>query len=276
MLPEMVCAFDRVGLGLKILRGPIRPRNRGIFQLDIHRGRFGEYFRLWPGARDNHYVVLDASGDFRQVVLRVQEPRRRFEEAVFRGWRKRAQAEEYARRIGGRVIRETKRYWLIERWTSEEERHYLCGFDERSLFIAQVSAGETVWQAHESLAPVEVREARSRWPGAVARQGEWFFLPVVGDEVQRLFLYACSHPRSARSDEPIGPGTQPHVADTLVRVDRREREGRRERRYLDVYVRGRIRHPDHRDVHFKDWRKVVRNSAVVLAAPDQERLRWID
>jgi hypothetical protein len=277
MSPEMVCAFRRVGLGLKVLEGPIRPRSRGIFQMDIYRARSGEYFRLWPGARDNDFGLLDADADFRQVVLRVREPRRRFEEVVWRrSWRGRAEVERSLQGTDGRIARETKLYWLVERWTPEEERRYLCGFDEHTLFIAQVRAGDTVWQAHESLRPAEVRRAESGWPGAVVRQGEWFFLPALPEEIDRMEAYASSHRRSVRQAEPVGPGAQPHVADHLVRVDRRERRHGRERRHLDVYVRGRVRHADHRDVRLDDWRRVVRNAAVVPAVPDRERVRWID
>jgi hypothetical protein len=37
-----------------------------------------------------------------------------------------------------------------------------------------------------------------------------------------------------------------------------------------------VTHPDHRDVHLDDWRRVVRNNAVVPVASDHARLRWID
>lgn len=276
MSREMVRAFDRARLPLKVLEGPIQPLSPGIFQLDIYRGRTGEYVRLWPGASDNRFGVLDADADFRQVVLRVTEPRRRFEEALWRGWRDRATVERQVQRAGGRIVRVTRLHWIVERWTPAEERRYLCGLDERALFITQIRGADTVWQAHEWLAPLEVRQARSRWPGAVARQGEWFFLPVLPDEVERLRTYARTHPRSTGSRAPVGPAARPHVADEVVRIDRRERWGGRERRYRDVYVSGRITHPDHRDAHLDGWRRAVHNNAVVPVASDHARLRWID
>jgi hypothetical protein len=196
-------------LRLKVLDGPIQPRSPGIFQMDIYRGRSGEYLRLWPGARDNQFAVLDADADFRQVVLRVAEPRRRFEEVLWRVGRDGRRVEEEVRRAGGRILRATRLHWIVERWTPAEERRYLCGFDEQTLFIAQIRSAETVWQAHGWLVPREVREAGSRWPGSVTRQGEWFFLPVPRDEVERMHVYARAHRRSTGSGAPIATGPGP-------------------------------------------------------------------
>ena len=89
--------------------------------------------------------------------------------------------------------------------------------------------------------------------------------------------YARAHPRSTGSREPVGPAARPHVADAVVRIDRRERWRGRERRHRDVYVSGRVTHPDHRDHHLDGWRRAVRNNAVVVpVASDHARLRWID
>jgi ribosome modulation factor len=272
----MVHAFERARLPLKVLDGPIQPRSPGIFQLDIYQGRSGEYVRLWPGARDSQFAVLDADADFRQVVLRVAEPRRPFEETLWRGWSGRHAVERAVQRVGGRIVRATRLHWIVERWTPAEERRYLCGFDEQTLFITQIRGADTVGQAHEWLTPLEVRQARSRWPGAVPRQGEWFFLPILPDEVDRMRAYARTHPRSTGSRAPVGPAARPHVADEVVRVDRRERWRGRERRYREVCVCGRVTHPDHRDVHLDGWRRAMHNNAVVPVASDHARLRWID
>src|SRR5262249_13201979 len=155
-------------------------------------------------ARDNEFGVLDTDDDFRQVVLRVREPRRRFEEVVSRySWRGRAEVERSLQGTDGRIVRETKVYWLIERWTPEAERRYLCGLDERAPFITQIRVGDSVWQAHESLRPAEVRRAEAEWPGTIVRQGEWFFLPVLREEVDRMEDYARSHCRSVHREEPV-------------------------------------------------------------------------
>jgi hypothetical protein len=69
----------------EFLARPERVSDPGIFQFDIWRSVVGEYFRIWPGARDNRFTVLDADPKFRQVVLAVQEPRRRWSSAPARG-----------------------------------------------------------------------------------------------------------------------------------------------------------------------------------------------
>lgn len=277
MLSSTLMSFRHAGLGIKRVGAPLQPGNRGIFQLDIHASTTGEYFRIWPGATDNEFAVLDVHQGFHQVVLRVEEPRRRFEERVLRtGWQTRERVEEQARRAGGRLLRDEARHWLVERWTPVEERRYLCGFDERSLFIVQLREGGTVEEAHLSLKPAEVRDAELRWPSRITRQGEWFFLPTLPREEERLLEYAATHRRSAREEDALGEGGSPHVADEVVRVDRRERRGRREARFVDVFVRGRVRHRDHREVLFETWRRAVHNRALAPAATDQQRLRWID
>jgi hypothetical protein len=249
-----------------------------VFQLDIHHGRRGPYFRLWPGRPDIEFGVLDADADLRQVVLRVCEPRRRFEEHVTVSWWSHRDAEAHARRVGGRILGRTRRRWVIERWTEEGDRRYLAGIDHQAPFIAQVGEAGTVPQAHDWLKPALVRLAEARRPGTVARQGEWFFVPVAAEEMGHVAAYAASHPRSARRVHPVGPGRRPHVADEYVRVDRRERRASGgERRRLDVYVRGRVLHPDHDPVCFAEWRRAVLNRAILPPEPEPERrVRWID
>ena len=76
-------AFREAGLGLKVLGGPIEPRNRRIFQMDILQSEtFGEYFRIWPGARDNQIEVVSCAPPIRQLVLRVKEARRPYHHRI--------------------------------------------------------------------------------------------------------------------------------------------------------------------------------------------------
>lgn len=275
MLTETLRSFGAVGLGIKVVGAPIQPGSPGIFQLDARRGRGGEYFRIWPGARDIEFAVLDGSLRCRQVVLRVREPRRPYEQFVSKGsWRTRTWAEGEARRLGGEILRESGRHWVYRLWTTDQERRYLCGFDERSLFIAQIREGETVAGAHASLMPGEV--FRYPDPLRVVRQGEWFFLPAGERDLAALRDYVPTHPRSVREREPVGPGGQPHVADEVVVIDRRERRRGREVRRREVLARGRVLHPDHAELCLQAWHQVVRNRAVEAAAPDLQRLKWID
>ncbi len=270
MLAPFLAGFRSARIPVKVLHGAIDPRSRHVFQLDIFRH---EYVRLWPGASDTQFEVLDADASWRQVVLRVQEPRRRYEQVIAqRWWSERAPMERLAAARGGRVLRGGGRHWVLELFTSAESRRYLCGFDER-LFIAQLTEGDTVAAAHEALKPDLVRNAGSR---GVRRQGEWFFIEVTPDETIRLEAHADRFHRAYRTREPIEDSERPHAADELVRMDLRERQGRLERRTMAAYARGTIRHADHVDLVLPRWHRIARNRAVVPAEQDRTRLRWID
>jgi hypothetical protein len=269
-------SFSSVPLGFKLLARPIDFRSPFIFQMDIQpSARFGEYFRIWPGARDNEIEVLSFDGPLRQLVLRVKETRRRFLQVVPKSpWTGRADVEERARASGGRVVSETRYDFRLELWTPAEERRFLCGMDDLHLFVAQVQEGDTVAQAHKSLKPRAVREAETLWPGRIQRQGEWFFLPLSADEAERLAAQLEAWPRSLKPRRAVGPGGRPHVADAVVTIDRRVKTRYRESRRPEVYAQGTVIHPDHRDLHLDGWRKVVRNREV--GATVDKRLLWID
>ncbi len=276
MWQRVVEGFRGAGLGLKLVEAPFQ-RNSQIFQMDIHDGRSGEYFRIWPGARGNVVEVLDGDPRLRQVVLRVQEARRRFLETLTRfPGRERGWAEAQAARVGGRIVREALHQWTVERWTPEEERRFLCGADESRLFIAQVRQGETVPEAHAALKPEEVVDAEEKAPGVVRRQGEWFFLPASFEDEEQIRAYAATHPRALEREAAIGRGGTPHVADSVVRVDRRERRGGRELRLPEVYAVGWVRHPDHAALHLERWHKAVHNAEVAQPSLEERRVRWID
>jgi hypothetical protein len=270
-------SFAAVPVGLKLLGGPINATNPTIFQMNIHRSRrFGEYFQIWPGDHHNEIEVLSSDRSFTQLVLRVQEPRRRFVEIVpkrFSWTRERAEAR--AQSTGGRILQETHHDWRLEMWTPAVDRRYLCGKDDLHLFIAQVVRGDTVPEAHESLRPEEVRRAEALSPGAVARQGEWFFLPPSGEEGERLVAQLRDRPRALKLSAPIGSGGTPHLAEFVAAVDRRTRTQHREYRVREVYAHGAVVHPEHAPLWLKDWRRVVRNREIGRAV-DALRIRWID
>jgi hypothetical protein len=269
-------SFSSVPLGFKLLARPIDFRSPVIFQMDIQPSRrFDEYFRIWPGARDNEIEVLSFDGPLRQLVLRLKEPRRRFLQVVPKSpWTRRAEVEERARASGGRIVSETRYDFRLELWTPAEERRFLCGMDDLHLFAAQVEEGDTVAQAHESLKPRAVREAETLWPGFIQRQGEWFFLPLSADEAERLAAHLEAWPRSLKHRRVVGPGGRPHVADGVVTIDRRIKTRHREWRHPEVHAQGTVIHPDHRELHLDGWRKVVRNREV--GATVDKRLLWID
>lgn len=265
-------------VGLKLLDGPLQPGSPAIFQMSMHRSpRFGEYFQIWPGARDNEIEVLSADASLQQLVLRVKEPRRRYVDVVPKGWSTSLEfVEARARSVGGRVLEETRYDWRVEMWTPSLDRRYLCGRDDLHLFIAQVRDGDSVAHAHQSLKPDEVRQAENRTPGRVQRQGEWFFLPPSEEESERLDLELRDRSRATRRSAPVGEGAHPHLADLVARIDRRTRSAHREYRRPEVYALGAVLHPDHRPLWLDGWRRVVRNREIGGDTGPTRRIRWID
>jgi hypothetical protein len=270
-------SFSDVSVGLKLLGGPMNPGNPSIFQMNIHRSaRFGEYFQIWPGDRNNEIEVLAVDRLFVQLVLRVKEPRRRFVEIVTKNsWTRAEAVEAHARSSGGRILEETRYDWRLELWTPSVDRRYLCGRDDLHLFIAQVPECNTVAEAHESLKPDVVRRAEALSPGGVQRQGEWFFVAPSGEESERLTGHLKERPGALLLRASLGKGSRPHVADFVVNIDRRTRTKHREYRRPEVYARGAVVHPDHRRLWLEDWRRVVRNQEIG-GTGDGLRIRWID
>ncbi len=271
-------SFSSVPVGVKLLDGPIVPGNPAIFQMSINRSpRFGEYFQVWPGARDNELEVLSADTSIQQLVLRVREPRRRFVQIVRKGpFSSLESLEAQLRSSGGRLLKETRYDWRVEMWTPSLDRRYLCGRDDLHLFIAQVRDGDTVPQAHESLKPGDVRQAERLEPGSVLRQGEWFFVRPSVEEKERLEQDLRERSRALRPSAPVGEGGRPHVADFVATVDRRIRGPHREHRRTEVYARGAVRHPDHGPLWLAEWMKAVRNREIGQARSLTPRITWID
>lgn len=258
--------FARAGLGLEYAPRPIGTTNPDIFGMDIQHLRVqrrAEYFRIWWGGRDNRVEVMGTDERRSQLVLLVHEPSRSFETRVGR----------HAVPAGDpRIVRRDGRFHVIVRErTRDSKRHYLCGFDERHLFIAELPRGvSTVRDAHRVLKADEVVQAeRGR---RVTRQGEWFFVEPSDEEQSRLELALPSAIVWRR--RPLGGGGHPHTADELVRIPHPGTRDRQSPPAEDVYVRGRVRHVDHRTVTFLRWRKVVRNTEP--SAGRMAGIAWID
>lgn len=170
---------------------------------------------------------------------------------------------------------------------------YLCGHDERHWFVSAVK-GNSVMEALQGLKPqvvqseekkAGVRKARKHKHHTKAwiRQGEWFFIPAPDFNPDDAIIW---------QKEPINRSnsSKPHMCDELIRrkgqivwVSRRYPNGISEEHYNDllksdnkirgtfqartvdaeVYVRGKIRHPDHKTVDLKGWHKVIANSEVL-------------
>ena len=244
----LINKFNRMGARLKIAH----QKQRGALKLDIQEDRKGEFFEILPaGDRNATAEVIDLRASMRHLLLLVRQ--------------------------------------------KGEKSKYLCGHDERHWFVAgipETAPVGTVHQAMESLQPLEVQSAlgKKRVPGkkinrrknsAFVRQGEWFFLPVPKMEVDARFVL---------QNEPLsrGAGSKPHLVDECYRTggetvyvchrhptgllydEYREVLARSKRaknwgwtvmrRNPGVYVRGRVRHPDHATILLQTWHQVVMNT----------------
>lgn len=170
------------------------------------------------------------------------------------------------------------------------KNHFLCGFDERHLFVAAVGPVSTVAGAKLSLKPREIssketglntKKRNRRKTALFKRQGEWFFVPVS-------FNPNANH--LIRTHEPLsrGTGSKPHIAQfayrfggELVKVCRYYPNGLTHREYekliasnpkaksyawwdtrrnAGVFAKGTIKHPDHATIILDSWHRVWMNS----------------
>jgi hypothetical protein len=191
-------------------------------------------------------------------------------------------------------VQPADRHLLLLVRRGPDKSKFLCGHDERHWFVAAIPETApvgTVRQAKEALKPAAVQMAEShkrlkararsrRKNAAYVRQGEWFFVPVPGLVVDAKLVLA---------NEPLRRGRgKPHWAEfcyriggTVVHVCSRHPNGvtgamyqkivarnpeakswawRTMRRDPIVYVRGRIRHADHRTIVLHGWHRVFLNT----------------
>jgi hypothetical protein len=245
--------FARIGARLKFADRPSRrSRMTGAISLDVKADRRGEFFEIarQPGG-EAELAVLDVRPTERHLVLLIQE--------------------------------------------GKDKSKFLCGHDERHWFVAGIPESApvgTVRQAMEALKPAEVQAAQARMGlkakarsrrknAAYVRQGEWFFLAVADMAVDKKLVLR---------DEPLtrGNGGKPHWAEFCYRMggetvyvcswhsngitegqykailagnpNARSWGWRTMQRNPGVYVRGRIRHPDHSAITLHGWHRVLMNT----------------
>jgi len=289
----LVKQFARAGLELELLTQPLRRggNTEEIVQVNVGRRFRGasrkEWFRLFPGHPDNRVLVQGTDCRRRQLVLFVEEPERTFEvDEPRRGPERRAVA--VSRLAPAVIVRQTKRHWVVRHKTSADKRHFLMGVDERQLFIAQLTSGcSTVDAAHRLLGNTVQFADRRRRGSSLDRQGEWFFLETsaaLREHLERLLrgCRAVVHRKVNIGGFNGRAGGNPHLAEELVALtdDLLPQTSRLEHgfsvRSLQVYVRGAVRHVDHRTVHFHQWREVVGNNEGATASGDARGTYWID
>ena len=230
MTTEVLCRhFSRMGARLKVQPPGVRQQEN--VRIDVGRDRDGEFFdlRCQDGIQPE---VLQVSPATRHLVLMVRD--------------------------------------------GEAKNKFLLGHDERHWFVAAVPGDHVrdVRTAIESLRPPEAIGVNA------IRQGEWFFVPVPG-----VISDSSGFLRNERLSR--GGGSKPHICDQLMRsegipvmVSREYPNGvtlatyerlmrtnpaaarmawSRMVRDAHVFVRGRVRHPDHKTIHLDGWHRVYMN-----------------
>jgi hypothetical protein len=183
---------------------------------------------------------------------------------------------------------------------------FLCGHDEKAWFVAAVPETHevrSVGEAKDALKPEEVwDEIRAhdlprdqwnlRWTSAFVRQGEWFFLPRPGMQVNYAEILR---------NEPISRGSgQPHWCEAVFRIggepvyvhalfpngltwaefarldrSQRTRTGWTQRvRDARVFAKGLVRHRDHATIRLPCWHEVVMNTETRARA--MENVAFLD
>ena len=250
--------FEKVGLNCWVAKKPIvRTDDDRIFQMTIRRERGGsrEHFGIYCGSEKNEVFVLDVDYKRNQVLLFVREPRRKF----------RYFEPEPGNMFGGE-------------WKSgvsdANARKYLMGLDETHYFITQLPRGgavNKVEDAHRVLRPSHLERKGRLWKRA-KRQGEWFFIPATEGQKKRLAKMEKAswkvwrhHPVSEVGMQPAG---SPHEADEYLELNIKGE--------IHQFVRGKIRHPDHRTTILDEWHQVFRNLEIVDPVSRRRILGWVD
>lgn len=234
--------FQKMGARCEVRESqPLQRTTRGPVSLNVLRDRQGEYFVV-SHRPDVDLEVLSVDVSDRHLVLMARD---------------------------GKV-----------------KSRFLCGHDEREWFVAAIperTPVTTVAAAKEALKPVGVasapelprRQRGKRRTSAYKRQGEWFFVPRPDFQPDGGILRNEIITRSGR-----GGGGKPHVCAEMVRsggsvVYRVGTEwletdlwvAAGSPRFLSrqvsgatVYVRGAIRHPDHKTLNLSGWHQVLMNT----------------
>ncbi len=183
------------------------------------------------------------------------------------------------------------RHLVLMSRNGTEKHRYLLGHDERHWFVAGIPEATPVSRVRDAihvLKPEAVqtgeqglrsKERSRRRNAARIRQGEWFFVPAPNTRVEAWKLMF---------NEPLvrSRGGKPHICQELYRhggetvyvssavpngltekeyaslsdQERRLSNWRVMRRNPKVFVRGSVRHPDHKTVMLDGWHEVLSNT----------------
>jgi hypothetical protein len=208
-------------------------------------------------------------------------------------------------------LRRDLRHLLLMARREDRKEKFLCGHDERHWFVCAVPGRSvsSVTDAMEALQPKFVhkrvitvlKRAKNRFTRrneAFVRQGEWFFIPFP-DLVRPAELA-----NSIYKNEPLsrGFGSKSHICEEIFRTGgeavmfsheyqsgvtiseyrkiitenptARKWRWRTFHKGMTVYVRGTVRHPDHKTIHLDGWHQVLMNTE--NQAPGRHHVVFLD
>ncbi len=283
-------AFVRAGLPLDLRDRPLFGDDP-IFGLDIvpRRAIAPQIYRMFPGDEQVRVHVQGSDRRMEQLVLNVKEPRRSFQVQIPAGtvrWAIAAQGDGWLDWLVERgdfrrsdvVSASRRRHRVVVRQTTPgSSRHMLLGRDERQLFVAQLPRpAATVRDAHDLLRATDLGDTRS-W-----RQGEWFFRAPTAAERERLEQAIDDRAVYRRCAIDQAFGDRAAATPMSRRAARRAHQHMAERMVVargQVFVRGKVRHPEHRTLRFPDWVIVLPNREAGFTASRGARdvgIYWID
>jgi len=182
------------------------------------------------------------------------------------------------------------RHLLLLSRSDAEKHRFLLGHDERHWFVAGIPESTPVSRvrdAKQALKPdlvqsnergirTKYRDRRSN--AARIRQGEWFFVPAPQVRVE-LLLVLRNEPIARGGGKPnvceelyrfggetvyVSPGAPNGLTGEQYRAlsesERNRWNWRVMRRNPKVYVRGRVRHSDHKTITLDGWHEVLSNT----------------
>lgn len=302
---SLIKQFGKIGLVLKVLKNPMggRRANRDIFQMDIKRKVIGtrrfEWFEIYPGHKSNIVQILATDTKLNQLLLLVKEAPREFEVEERKSFSKdRIDLRRKQLQNSRTSFTETEKHFIIKNKTFGGNRHFLMGVDERQLFVAQLKNGVTnIDEARKQLGNTVLfhEGARKMTP---SRQGEWFFVKATEKQEEILELLLKKQRIFILEKESIGkhagrPRGNPHTADELVVIPAKESiivEAQSSKwakenkdltkvkaiypiRQKEVFIRGCVRHKDHKTIKYTRWYQVILNNEGATASATQS---WID
>lgn len=238
------------------------------------RVKFGETELRWLGGRwVRQDLALDVRNDTKGEYFLISRNREVVEELIVLD------------------VQPLDRHLLLLSRERGEKHRFLLGHDERHWFVAGIPEAtpvSRVWDAKLALKPeavvagetrVRSRERDRRRNAARIRQGEWFFVPVANVEMNPLLLLRNEPLLRSRGGKPhmceelyrfggetvyVSPGAPNGLTDAEYRGlsdgERSRWSWHVMRRNPKVYVRGRVRHPDHETVLLNGWHEVFSNT----------------